>query len=608
MRFDAPSYDALAAGAHASSVHTAALLPSRPGGHNMLPSGAAGAAGAAVPSAAAPRLAELAAATAPHDLNAPPESLIGRRVQRLFGEHLYGGIVTDTRATRMYGQLWRVRYDDDGDEEDLSYGELRGALLPAAAGVAHGATMTPHGTVVKEKEAERVAGASLQPTPVLSPDGSDGGAAAGAALQSDAVAAQPRYKGVRYRGDNADRRRCYDAMINARGRTQQLGCFATAVEAARAFDKAARKLGHLELNFPRPGTAEVQAVWQLSSLRGGSRGFWAHSFLSHMPSSGAPTLGPSSTPRFKGVTHMIDRCPPWRAQLSGAGVTKVIGAFDDPVQAARAYDDAVRQRGGLSVNFPRPGTAEMQALPRCGPKQMVTTPPTGMAAHSPGTPHAAAADAARVAEGGAAAQQQREPANEEDAAARNRAARYKRARTTAAEAAAAAAEPEEHHAAQQDEHLWSLPLLPLPHEAADASPVVSDEDVPPPAAGDTPAEQHAGGDGDSQLDDAAYGSPDAVAAMTAFLRGMAPPLSPAALTAALAALPGSGISVAHLAGVATHASNAAAPSALLTMLVDNAVAALHISAPGDRMAFMTALMQLAQRSDGAGGHADGGAA
>jgi hypothetical protein len=39
------------------------------------------------------------------------------------------------------------------------------------------------------------------------------------------------------------------------------------------------------------------------------------------------------------------------------------------------------------------------------------------------------------------------------------------------------------------------------------------------------------------------------------------------------------------------------------MLVDDTVAALRIDAPGDRMAFMAALMRLAQRGGGASGAA-----
>jgi hypothetical protein len=83
--------------------------------------------------------------------------------------------------------------------------------------------------------------------------------------------------------------------------------------------------------------------------------------------------------------------------------------------------------------------------------------------------------------------------------------------------------------------------------------------------------------------------------VVAFLRAIRPPLSQ--LDAALAALPDSGIRLAHLRCVVS----ADASQADRTMLFGAAASALRIDRPADRLAFVTALLALAPR--GASGSA-----
>ncbi len=80
---------------------------------------------------------------------------------------------------------------------------------------------------------------------------------------------------------------------------------------------------------------------------------------------------------------------------------------------------------------------------------------------------------------------------------------------------------------------------------------------------------------------------DKLAAVAAFLRGIRPPLEQ--LDAALAALPGSGVTVARLASFAASSECA--------MLVDRAAASLRLQLPFDRLAVLAALLALPQGAE-----------
>jgi hypothetical protein len=291
--------------------------------------------------------------------------------------------------------------------------------------------------------------------------------------------------------------------------------------------------GLVALNFPRPGTGEVQAVCQ--SLPG-MQGIWLSEQLQPAAASAAQSQSLQQR-RYRGVHAIGGR---WRASARFEALSKQqnLGTFDTPLDAARAYDAAMRQRGLLLVNFPRPGTAEQQALPGYSRKASAAMP------HAPCASKASDDDALPAV---GAATKHRGTGSASSGKAR-RYTKRKRARSASLE---------------------------------------DDGDAVPAA--------HAASSGTLVNTDAV------VSAVAAFLRGIMPPLS--CLDAALAALPSSGISMAHLEAIAAHVTSVASPTALLSMLVDGTVAALRIDAPGDRMAFMAALMRLAQHSSGAAGAA-----
>lgn len=66
---------------------------------------------------------------------------------------------------------------------------------------------------------------------------------------------------------------------------------------------------------------------------------------------------------FKGVSFCYRVTTPiFEAKLSAGGANTSLGYFATDLEAARAYDDAVRKAGRYVVNFPRPGTDEVQAV------------------------------------------------------------------------------------------------------------------------------------------------------------------------------------------------------------------------------------------------------
>jgi plasmid stabilization system protein ParE len=136
-----------------------------------------------------------------------------------------------------------------------------------------------------------------------------------------------------------------------------LGRFCTAEEAARAYDNAVRRARRRVVNFPRPGTHEVQA------LKGEAEEL---TLLRHAGKRLPPRNGPlPAAPDYKGVKvdALARTAAVFRAKIGiNGGVHKFLGSFCTAEEAARAHDDAARKAGRRVVNFPRPGTDEVQAV------------------------------------------------------------------------------------------------------------------------------------------------------------------------------------------------------------------------------------------------------
>jgi hypothetical protein len=246
--------------------------------------GGGGAASAAAHFSAPPGLPPLAPPAADvfmHDAAAPPppeppEALLLRRVRCVFDDTPVEGVIVSVHRTAAYGTLWRVRYSDGGEEEELVWEELRHALQPAAeaaaqANVLRGADATPAAALADEallqqrastlREAQRqaVSAVPLSPQPPREEEGGAGGAAA--------ASPQPAMKkAVAYKGVSACGHRQFVATCQRNGRSFYLGRFSAAAAAARAYDDEMHAQGRREVNFPRRG--EVQA-W--AHRRGTSR-------------------------------------------------------------------------------------------------------------------------------------------------------------------------------------------------------------------------------------------------------------------------------------------------------------------------------------------------
>jgi hypothetical protein len=128
-----------------------------------------------------------------------------------------------------------------------------------------------------------------------------------------------------------------------------------------AYDDAVREAGRRVVNFPRPGTDEVRAVKgereEATMLRAAGK-------LRSGP--------PPPAPDYKGVTvntHTRTSAV-FTANFSEGGRPKILCHFCTAEDAARAYDHAMRKAGRRLVNFPRPGTNEVQAVK--GEKEEVT--------------------------------------------------------------------------------------------------------------------------------------------------------------------------------------------------------------------------------------------
>ncbi len=150
-----------------------------------------------------------------------------------------------------------------------------------------------------------------------------------------------RYKGVGWHADTGTWRVRFPS-----GERKLLGRFAAdqAEAAARCYDAAVRARGGTEVNFPRPGTAETQACFRAGGVK-------QHAAARRTGRAAAAVASSDDDSESGSDDSESERAAPGFPP-------------DEAEEAARAYDDAKRKRGGTEVNFPRRGTAETKALPR----------------------------------------------------------------------------------------------------------------------------------------------------------------------------------------------------------------------------------------------------
>jgi hypothetical protein len=317
------------------------------------------------------------------------------------------------------------------------------------------------------------------------------------------------------------------------------------------------------------------------------------------PAAGAPPHDtPPAAPRVLPPPRPL--APAWRTGFKGVAAAKGTGlfrmdfsnlgggdrvtivTFPSAEAAARAYDDIARERGLKVVNFPRPGAGEVRAVP--GESYAVTLERAGVA---PADVQVHAGVRTPVRRGGGELAHLR------------------------TESAAAVA-PQEGPVLSMHERVKLMhragggaaatPSASTPRTNAAARPAPKQPLKRLEGAAAGAARKHAGQkracDANANVSGARrpkLAVARADADVQSFLRAISPPLSQ--LHAVLAALPASGITMAHL-------RNAGAISAGLRQLyVNTATAALRIASPADRLSFVLALDKLlaAQASGGGGG-------
>jgi hypothetical protein len=158
------------------------------------------------------------------------------------------------------------------------------------------------------------------------------------------------YKGVSWN----NRRGKWVASIVVDAKSKYLGSFDDPIDAALAYDEAARALfgEFARPNFPRPG--ERSALYDLPDRN-------SHPLTPKEPNRPQP-LGRKNTSGYKGVSWDKEKRR-WVAMIKFDGRQRNLGRFDDPIEAALTYDQAARQAFGASarLNFPKPGELPARA-------------------------------------------------------------------------------------------------------------------------------------------------------------------------------------------------------------------------------------------------------
>ena len=152
------------------------------------------------------------------------------------------------------------------------------------------------------------------------------------------AAARMLSRGKRFLGVRRSRDR-WAAVIRGAAGPLRLGTFTSAEDAAVAYDRVARHLGHRALNFPRRRLSPVSAAE-----------FRIEYAAAHKRRS-----------RFVGVMPDRDR---WAARIDHAGQRIRLGRFDSEAEAAHAYDRAAARLHGRRalLNFHPKTGAELRGV------------------------------------------------------------------------------------------------------------------------------------------------------------------------------------------------------------------------------------------------------
>jgi hypothetical protein len=197
----------------------------------------------------------------------------------------------------------------------------------------------------------------------------------------------------------------FEASCSVRGDLTFLGHFCTAEEAARAYDDAVRKTGRRVVNFPRPGTDEVQAV------KGECHGITVARHAAAQAAGGAGAAG-TTTPsgmasppsKRRAAAPPPSELPRKRVPLRGVkspdAVKPEVPAAPPPARYTRRPPHHIERETSLPPGFVVPATGIKTETPAAVKAETPAAPPMPAAAMpgeaSPAPPSASAAAASPV--------------------------------------------------------------------------------------------------------------------------------------------------------------------------------------------------------------------